>query len=1336
MICKLNITLLILILLLCSNTLFGTDLYFETEIHDPSTIKLDDGTYWTFGTGDGIATRFSNDLVSWRIGNPVFPVGTWPDWINQSVRNFEGHFWAPDVIEMNGKYYLYYSAAAFVENAEGESAIGVAVSNSLTNPDWQDLGMVVSSQTEPRTPTDWMINCIDPGLFKDEIGNVWMVYGSHYGGIYSIQIDTLTGKRKNDLRFPIVGNNGNWNEYEAAQISYHNGFYYAFVNLGECCAGNESTYYIVTGRSTSPTGPFLDRDNKSLWNYGGTNILDTDGRYIGPGHYGYYNHNGQDLVSIHYYDGNTATGWPSRLDILEMSFVDGWPVLTRDFTINGSSVPAPVTANLVDGDTFNIVPRHSGKALAIQRTNGAECGIPENGSNVNQWSAGDVCEQWIFRKVDDYFWSIHPVNNPSLGMDVNAFSQENGANVQLWDYWGGSTQQYRLIDQGGGYYQIMARHSGKMLDVFEISEADGANVVQWESNGSYGQQYSFVNTAGTNIDPTVSIADPADNSSYPAGSEITISVTAADPDGVVAEVKLYVNDEMIGSMSTSPYEWVWTVPAASSAIRAVATDNNGGSAESATITVLGELPLSEFRTYFENDIHDPAAIQQEGDTYWTFGTGHGVASKYSSDLVSWEIGDPVFSAGTWPAWINSEVPGFEGHFWAPDAIFMEGYYYLYYSASTFGSSRSAIGVARTRSLNNPDWEDLGLVVDSNGGATEKNAIDPALFRDDDGRVYMSYGSFFGGIGLLEIDPSTGKPISSNALPLYGGGHQDIEAPYIIKEGIYYYLFVNRGKCCQGNQSTYSIEVGRSLNIAGPYLNWRTVLGSQGEYIGPGHYGYFNNNGQELVSIHYYDGTTADGWPSRLNLLEMTFVDGWPHLTRDFHIAGSYPPTPVTANLQDGDTMRIIARHSGKFLSLEKSQSDGSCQADFASNVTQGSSRDVCEEWVFRKADDHYWSIHPASNTFFGMDVFAFSQEDGANVSLWEYFGGAAQQFRVIEADSGYYQIVARHSSKVIEVLGMAQEDGANVGQWKRNASNAQQFTFMSPEIENIAPFVQLVNPLDSGVFLENTMVSLEAEARDMDGDIVEVAFFVDGIFIGKDQTAPYRITYLTKRGTQMVFATTLDNDGATAQSETVRITGKATLNVDSLKTYKEQVVRGYKRGVARVWIADGAGDPISGATVSGSFFGTFNESYSGVTGSDGQVTFKTANTSRGYAEVGFCVEQVAHEMGIYDQSQAQTCYSQKGSSRIADEQVTYAPVRTINIFPNPVTDYAFVIDLDDTMDSGVWMTLVDMGGRQVFGQELANVHSEIMLPLHLKKGIYVLTLQSGSTQITRKIVIR
>jgi arabinan endo-1,5-alpha-L-arabinosidase len=101
----------------------------------------------------------------------------------------------------------------------------------------------------------------------------------------------------------------------------------------------------------------------------------------------------------------------------------------------------------------------------------------------------------------------------------------------------------------------------------------------------------------------------------------------------------------------------------------------------------------------------------------------------SPDLKEWKLEAPIFEKDNFPKWILEYVPNFKGHFWAPDLVFMNGYYYLYYSCSTFGAATSAIGMLRNRSLDsvNPNfkWEDLGLFVKSDK-REDFNAIDPGV----------------------------------------------------------------------------------------------------------------------------------------------------------------------------------------------------------------------------------------------------------------------------------------------------------------------------------------------------------------------------------------------------------------------------------------------------------------------------------------------------------------------------------------------------------------------------------------------------------------------------------
>lgn len=311
-----------------------------------------------------------------------------------------------------------------------------------------------------------------------------------------------------------------------------------------------------------------------------------------------------------------------------------------------------------------------------------------------------------------------------------------------------------------------------------------------------------------------------------------------------------------------------------------------GAAFSFTALSASALSISGF-----TNAHDPSAIVKDDDTYFYYTTGEGGAFFNSStSLTNWNgpIGHVLGGANT-PEWIADHVPENNGgdNLWAPDVIQMGDYYYLYYSVSSFGSQQSGIGVARATSLKEQDWEDLGPVVksyESDSDQTDFNAIDPALFRDDDGRVYMSYGSFFGGIALVEIDPETGLLLNPEEEPqkIYGGNFEDIEAPYIIREGDYYYLYFNKGKCCDGLDSTYEIQVAWSENITGPYEGAYTILENDTgtRHVGPGHIGLLEEDGCQYISTHYYD-RQSDGF-ARVDILALGYdASNMPFLTRDF-----------------------------------------------------------------------------------------------------------------------------------------------------------------------------------------------------------------------------------------------------------------------------------------------------------------------------------------------------------------------------------------------------------------------------------------------------------------------
>jgi arabinan endo-1,5-alpha-L-arabinosidase len=305
------------------------------------------------------------------------------------------------------------------------------------------------------------------------------------------------------------------------------------------------------------------------------------------------------------------------------------------------------------------------------------------------------------------------------------------------------------------------------------------------------------------------------------------------------------------------------------------------------LVLSANLRAAEFAGRSDLRVHDPSTVIRADGAWWLFGTGNLVLGARSTDLKHWQKLPPILTAP--PAWAREVAPGNKGnHYWAPEVIHLGNRYLLYYSVSEFGKNSSAIALATATTLDSKapgaGWTDHGIVIRS-GKDDAFNAIDPSVLADRDGRLWMAFGSFWAGLYVVELDPATGLRITSHS-PLHSVAFaQEIEAPTLYRREDYYYLFYNEGRCCRGKASTYHIRVGRSRSVTGPYLDdkgrdlmnggGRAFLGTQGDFIGPGHAGLLRDaDEREWVSVHFYDGAKNGAPTLALRRLGWT-DDGWP-----------------------------------------------------------------------------------------------------------------------------------------------------------------------------------------------------------------------------------------------------------------------------------------------------------------------------------------------------------------------------------------------------------------------------------------------------------------------------
>lgn len=278
-------------------------------------------------------------------------------------------------------------------------------------------------------------------------------------------------------------------------------------------------------------------------------------------------------------------------------------------------------------------------------------------------------------------------------------------------------------------------------------------------------------------------------------------------------------------------------------------------------------------------VHDPTVVKTPSGTYLAAHTGTNVQLKTSTDRTAWRNAGAVFPGGA--PWTTPYTGG-DTNLWAPDISYRNGQYYLYYSASSFGSSKSAIFLATSTTGASGSWTNQGLVIESTT-SSNYNCIDPNLVVDAQGRWWLTFGSFWSGIKIVAINPSTGKRSDSNIVSLASRPDADgaIEAPVITRRGNYYYLWVSFDRCCASASSTYRTMVGRSTSVTGPYTDrsgramlsggGTEILAGHGSIHGPGHPAVLTDTDADVLMYHYY----ANNGAAYLGINLIRYESDWP-----------------------------------------------------------------------------------------------------------------------------------------------------------------------------------------------------------------------------------------------------------------------------------------------------------------------------------------------------------------------------------------------------------------------------------------------------------------------------
>jgi arabinan endo-1,5-alpha-L-arabinosidase len=318
------------------------------------------------------------------------------------------------------------------------------------------------------------------------------------------EIDSVWGTPLNETIYSVASKGDN--KAEASYIINHGGFYYLFVNHGQCCDGVNSTYYITMGRSESQTGPYLDKTGKDLYNGGGTTVFSTSGSFIGPGCSGYYIENGKEWFTCHYYDGNNYG--QAMLCIARIQWDENnWPVIKWNWIDNGVYSIANKNSNLVwdisgtGEDRDPVIQKQYARSASQQwdfywlgngtyeisaSGNGLLAKITDCMGNAGaKISIGEAlsydCEKWVIDRTNDASFIFTSLYGGKVA-EVPDFSMEENVQLEMNNYTGAANQKWILWDTARGVHVqgLSAMQNG--IRVFPNPSQGGNFMIETDQN--------------------------------------------------------------------------------------------------------------------------------------------------------------------------------------------------------------------------------------------------------------------------------------------------------------------------------------------------------------------------------------------------------------------------------------------------------------------------------------------------------------------------------------------------------------------------------------------------------------------------------------------------------------------------------------------------------------------------------------------------------------------------------------------------------------------------------------------------------------------------------------
>ncbi len=535
----------------------------KVSVHDPSVMKGNDGKYYVYGTHFGVGV--SSDLINWSsstltgitTSNCTTALSVPFAWMNSSSKNYE-NVWAPSVVyNSTMKKYCYYACVSVFGTTN--SVIYFATADSPTGPFTYQDSIVYSGFTSATSGTmsykntniqtlinagtisgfnsSWATsssyncaagsypNAIDPAVFYDKDGRLWMTYGSFSGGIFILELNKSTGKpiypgtdnastntdRYFGKRLTTSVNTGDANSHgngEGPYITYDSvsGYYYLYITYGGLAAADG--YNIRMYRATSPNGTYVDVSgtsglstaNKGTKLFGNYKFACNDQAYLSGGHSSSFVDSDGKMYQLYHTRYNDGVGGGHYVNVHQMiRNEEGWPC-TAPYRYQGETVSSTGYSVSDMTGTYEFI-NHGNTTLTSTSMDTIRTSIPRTLSvtlSSNGTISGDVNGYWAVTKNTPYVTMLidnvqykgvflKQQNEGYNQQEVMTFTLVGKNNASIWGSKGSGSAT--VVE---GIYNLVNVNSGLYMDVENAANTNGTNIRQWTGNGADAQKFKIV----------------------------------------------------------------------------------------------------------------------------------------------------------------------------------------------------------------------------------------------------------------------------------------------------------------------------------------------------------------------------------------------------------------------------------------------------------------------------------------------------------------------------------------------------------------------------------------------------------------------------------------------------------------------------------------------------------------------------------------------------------------------------------------------------------------------------------------------------------------------------